>query len=63
MDLLAAAVGSPEVDLVEFVANDLGAPVDRLAAGELLVQLREPPEVGGLGFGSRLELAVGVDRS
>ncbi len=61
MDGETSAVGTAKVKLGEFVADDLGAAVDRLVAGELAVEMREPAEIDGFGFGARFEIAVGVD--
>jgi hypothetical protein len=55
------AVGTAEVDLVEFVADDLGAAFGRLLPGELVVEFGEPATVEGLSFGSGFEFAVCMD--
>src|ERR1700677_752462 len=59
--IAAAAVRMTEVELKELIANNLGAAVRRLVAGEFFVEIGQPAAVDGFGFGGRLEFAILVD--
>lgn len=47
-----AAVRTSQVDLIELIADDLGAAIDASVACELFVEMAQPAAVSGFGFGS-----------
>ena len=55
-----AAVGTAEVELEELVADDLGAALGGLMAGELLVEEGDPAAVELFGLGLRVGEAGGL---
>src|SRR6202789_43977 len=60
--IAADAVRMTEVELKELIANDLGAAVRRLVAGEFFVEFGRPAAEKGSGFGGRVAVAILVDR-